>query len=203
MRLLPAALLVALAIASLNASAQSEPGASLPKQAPEPGSQYYPQEIAAAGMQGVALIRAGIAPDGWLIDPVVERSSQSSQLDELAMGFVRATKLKPNEGAAFPDAVMVPVAFERDTVVTLPDKTCAEFNADLAYARTLSPAASAGDVRAYKLATGMMMFMPGVSQQQVIGVATNLKKLPPVVEKACAKSPEAKFVQTLAGLVPQ
>jgi hypothetical protein len=141
------------------------------------------------------------------VEPAVERSSKSSQLDDLAMalatGLGKTMKLKAEAGSSFPQSILIPVAFERDTMATLPDKTCAEFNADLAYVRSLAPAVGAGEVRAYKLATGMMMFMPGVSQQQLIAVATNLKKLPPVVEKACAISPEAKFVQTLAGLVPR
>lgn len=206
MRILSTTLLVAMAAAPLNCLGKGSVPASLALRAPQPGSQYYPADVAAAGVQGTALIRVRVTEEGKFVEPAVEKSSKSSQLDDLAMALAmelgKTMKLKAEAGSSFPQSILIPVAFERDTVITLPDKTCAEFNADLAYVRSLAPAVGAGEVRAYKLATGMMMFMPGVSQQQLLAVASNLKTLPPLVEKACATSPDAMFLRTLTSAVP-
>lgn len=201
-RLLRVMLFAALAATPLLCLAQSGASPSLAMQAPEPGSQYYPAEIAASGAQGTALVKARIAEDGGLIEPAIEQSSRSMQLDDLAIAFVGTMKVKVKEGATLPGSVVVPVAFERDTIFTLPGKTCGEFNADLAYARTLSPVVTAGQVRAFRLTTGMMMLMPGVPRDKQLAVLRNLKSLPPLVEAKCAASPDAKFVETVTGVVP-
>lgn len=182
--------------------AQSNATPRLMPKSPEPGSEFYPADIAASGAQGSAEVTARIAPDGLLIEPKIERSTGSLQLDELAISLAKSIKLKTNDGSAFPESVIVPVEFERDTILTIPTKTCKEFNAELAYERGRSPTASAQQVRAYRLATGMMMLLPGLPKERQLAVVRNLKTLPPLIERECAASPEAMFMDTLSKLVP-
>lgn len=199
-----AALVIALVASAtpLVCFAQSSAPPKLMPQSPEPGTQYYPAEVAASGAQGSAELTARITADGGLIEPKIERSTGSPQLDELAISLVKAIKLKTKGGAAFPESVIVPVEFEKDTILTVPTKTCKDFSVDLAYARGLNASAGAQQVRAYRLATGMMMLLPGLPQERQLVVARNLKTLPPLIERDCAAAPEAMFMETLSKLIP-
>lgn len=183
--------------------AQSSDTPRLMPRSPEPGTPYYPADVADSGAQGSAEVTARIAEDGTLIEPKIERSTGSQQLDELAISLAKTIKLKTNDGSAFPESVIVPVEFERDTILTLPTKACKEFNAELAYERGRSPTATPQQVRAYRLATGMMMLLPGLPQERQLAVLRNLRTLHPLIERECAASPEAMFMETLSKLVPE
>lgn len=187
----------------LVATAQDEKLPHLQELAPEPGSRFYPNDLASTGAQGAVLVRAITHADGSLSDAVVLQSSRSRQLDDMAVAIVEATTLKVHADKPLPPAIVAPVVFERDTVFTLPGKTCREFNVDLAYARSLSSDAGAGDVRAYTLGTGLLAFMPGIPLDKQMAVVKQQKVLPPKVEAACAAAPEALFMKTLSDLALQ
>ncbi|RNF83740.1 TonB family protein [Montanilutibacter psychrotolerans] len=167
---------------------------------PEPGSEHYPAGVVTSGAQGTVIVRAGIAPDGWLVDPVVEQSSKSPSLDALALAYAKATKLKQKDGAAFPPSILVPIEFRKDTVLTIRQKSCGDFNADLAFARSISPGATAQQTQGFRLATGMLMLLPGIPMERQVEVVRNLKALGPRIESHCASNPEARFMESLSNL---
>jgi len=167
----------------------------------EPGSSSYPADLAATGAQGTVKIRSTIAPDGRLIEARVETSSKSTQLDELAIGYSNKLKIKSPAEAKGAREALLEVTFARDTVDTILKKTCAEFNTDLAFARGLDPAATAGDLRGYRLVSGMVMFGMNRSPKEMTTMAKNLKDAPLALERTCAAFPDEKFAAVFQAVI--
>lgn len=202
MRISLTMLSVVLLAAPVVALGQRDPQARPLRHDVQPGTRYYPTELVETGAHGTTLLKMKVDEEGFLIDPTLEESSKSKSLDEHAISFVSESKLKLNNPTTQKGSVLMAITFERDTVLTLPTKSCKEFNVDLAYARSVTRGATAGDTRSYKLATGMLMFMPGIPQEKQVLIAKNLKVLPALVEKACAEAPDEKFLDALTSVTP-
>ena len=202
-------LLASLVVVSLMGSAAAAEESKAPDIAPldigeqvlEPGSAHYPADLAATGAQGTVKIRSTIAPDGRLVDARVETSSKSARLDELAVGYANQLRIKSPADAGSAHEALLAVTFSRDTIYTILEKTCAEFNTDLAFARGLDPAATPGTLRGYRLASGMVMFGKNRGQKDVSAMAKNFKGAPAAIESACAAQPDANFAATFEGVI--
>lgn len=167
----------------------------------EPGSSNYPADLAATGAQGAVKIRSKVASDGRLTDAQVETSSKSAPLDELAIAYANKLRIKSPAEANGAQEAILQVTFARDTTFTILKKTCAEFNADLAFARGLDPAATAGSLRGYRLALGIGMFAKNRDSNELKVMAKNVKGAPAAIETACAAQPDANFATTLEGVI--
>ncbi|RRU19363.1 energy transducer TonB [Stenotrophomonas sp. 278] len=203
MRAVLTTLLVALLLSLPTALAQQGFKPFVFPQRLEPGTKYYPAELAETGAQGSTVIKVTRDPDHYLVDPVVVTSSKSKVLDDLALRYVRDSKLRASEDGDPEVELHVSVIFARDTEITLEQKTCAQFNTDLAFTRGNDPRSDAGRVHAYMLGTGLMMFGPGATYERTSMISLNLRILAHLIEEKCAASPEAKFFETLKGFIPQ
>jgi TonB family protein len=190
--------------AAVIAQETKEPGVApldIGEQVLEPGSSNYPAELAATGAQGTVTTRSKIDPDGRLVDAQVVVSSKSSQLDELAIGYANKLRIKAPADAKGAQEALLQVTFSRDTTFTILKKSCAEFNTDLAFARGLDPAATASNLRGYKLAQGIVMFAKNRGPKEVAAMAKNFKTAPAAIESACVAQPDANLAATLEGVI--
>src|SRR5258708_3147611 len=94
----------------------------------EPGTSNYPADLAATGAQGSVRIQSKVGTDGRLVDAQVATSSNSAQLDDLAIAYVNKQRIRSPAEIHGAQEVVVQVTFSRDTIYTILKKTCAEFN---------------------------------------------------------------------------
>jgi TonB family protein len=167
----------------------------------EPGSSSYPAELAATGAQGTVHTRSTIGPDGRLLDAQVVTSSKSAQLDERAVAYVNKLRITSPVDSSPGRSALLQVTFARDTTSTILEKTCEEFNTDLAFARGLDPAATASDLRGYRLAQGLVMFAKNRDRKEIAVLAKNFKGAPAAIESACAAQPDGNFAATLERVI--
>lgn len=152
------------------------------------GSAHYPRELADRGVQGRAVLATEIHPDGTLAPAVLVEPSGSVELDAAAPLVVANLKARPQVAAK---PILLPVLFYKDSVESLPSKTCSEFNIDYTYYVTNYPAGSTGDMTVFKIAAGLAMAGGGINMS-VIG---QLKAAPDKTVAACAKRPSSKFMK--------
>lgn len=100
--------------------------------------------------------------------------------------------------------MIVPVKFVRDSLETLlRQKTCFEFNVDLAYFRLTFPEAKTREMNAINTMAGLF-FLNGlhkVPKEERPAYDARLKAASEKIIEACAKTPEARFGKTFADLV--
>jgi TonB family protein len=167
-----------------------------------PGAEYFPTELAARGVQGTALVRIPLNADGLPTDAVVVESSRSPDLDLLALARAKTLRIRsapPSTGDAPAPltGALVPVEFRKDSSLTLPQKSCGEFNVDLAYFRKVFPDRSEGRMAVFLLTTGMFVLtLPG---EQRLRFAKSLPTLRQTVIESCAASPDSLFLDVARG----
>ncbi len=186
--------LVALALATaVNAEESKLPGTSL--RPPTPGSEFFPSELADKGVHGEVWLLADVDARGKLSALEVQKSSGSPELDALAQRYAQATGVYVR-GDAQPTRMRIQVRFTRDGLWTLASKSCRDFNVDLQYARSIRPDAKAADIPAYKLAVGNgIIIKPGADPVATLDSMSRLRDSGAQVEAACAKDPDAKFLE--------
>lgn len=158
-----------------------------------PYSEGFPAEATAQRLSGQVVVRAEVLAAGTIASARVESSSGSKALDDAALSAAAKLAFKPRDPAAAPIPVRIPVGFSLDSVQTLSTKSCGEFNQDLAAFRTLKPGAKTADMQVFDLVTGVWVATKGSMSLDT------LKRLPSAPEKvadACAKRPDAKFLDT-------
>ncbi len=194
-------MLAALACAGQDVLAQARPSATAPTDGISvqsvreislfPYSEGFPAEATAQRLSGQVVVRADVLAAGTVANARIESSSESRVLDDAALSAAAKLAFKPRAPAAAPVPVRIPVGFSLDSVQTLSTKSCDEFNQDLAAFRTLKPGAKAADMRVFDLVTGVWVTTNGSMSLDT------LKRLPSAPEKvagACAKRPDAKFL---------
>lgn len=156
-----------------------------------PGSSHYPAEVAQAGVQGIVYVLVPLAEDGTPTGASLGESSGSSQLDDIAVNLVRATKFKideaPKEGWK---NVLLSVEFARDSVTTVKSKSCAEFTADVAYYRATFPDRALGDMRVLTMLTGLAYLERGAKPQYAAEIAKRSAGASQPTVDQCRAQPE-------------
>ncbi|MDQ3160411.1 MAG: TonB family protein [Pseudomonadota bacterium] len=77
----------------------------------------YPDEVLAKGIGGMVVLVVDVAADGAVINAVVDRSSNNSELDAAAMDAVKSWKFLPaiKDGKAVASKSRVPIEFSPDS----------------------------------------------------------------------------------------
>lgn len=164
-----------------------------------PADSQYPSRLAAAGVQGTVEILAKLGSDGAPTQVEVSQTSRSEDLDLAAINLVKTLsfRVKADSASAPLLAVIVPVEFMRDTVSSLPLKSCKDFNLDYGYFRSAFPEKKAEDMPVINMAVGFLFLSMNTSNDKRIAYVKSLKQAIPAAISACSAQPEAKFLDLL------
>jgi TonB family protein len=200
----------ALVLAAHTSMAQ-DTGASAPpapfKPAPvrklslRPISPAYPPELVKAGVQGTATVLATLGSDGFPERVTIQASSRSSDLDAAAITLVKNLNFKVSSAASEPTlaAVLVPVEFLKDSVATLPQKTCEDFNLDLKYFKSAFPEKRPEELDVVRMAVGTLAVSMAASMPREKQLAF-FKSIHPAVASTfaiCGANPDKTMFEVL------
>jgi protein TonB len=208
--LLAIALLPGLAVAE-------EPAASAPHSSPSappvtvravslrPADEGYPPELAAKGIQGTAELLLKLGPDGSPTDVTVQSSSRSPDLDQPAIAVAKGLSFKAKDPANPVVQVLVPIEFLRDSLTTLPKKTCQEFNVDLAWFKATFPELEVRKMPVVNMTVGSYVSygIVGLSQDKALAYMKRVEQAAKGIVEACAKDPEAGYITIFTRLVKE
>jgi TonB family protein len=168
-----------------------------------PSDEGYPPELAAKGVQGTAELLLKLAPDGSPSDIVVQSTSRSPALDQAAIAVAKGLTFKTRDPANPVMQVVVPIEFLRDSLTTLPSKTCAEFNVDLGYFKATFPELQTRKMPVVNMTVGSYVSygIVGLSQDKALAYMKRVEVAAKGIVEACAKDPEAGYVKTFTRLV--
>ena len=153
------------------------------------GESLYPRALSDLGVQGTTVVKADISKDGLIISTTVIKSSESPELDDLSLKALKSRKLSLKSGATGITSVLIPVVFRKDSVANLHEKTCADFNIDLAYFKRTFPTQEVGEMPVLTLMQGAVFTM---SNDRLSFVKTLDRRNQNLIIR-CAKSPTRKF----------
>lgn len=165
-------------------------------QAIETPQPMYPPAARAAGHQGTVVIGVVVSERGELLQAKVQRSSRSDELDAAALAAVRRWRFQPATdptGRPIEAGASVPFTFRKDSATSLPRKTCAELNHDLARWRTLEPEAPLQQADVYPLTQQLAL----AELQTASALREALAQFPQAFEQAverCAQQPQARVM---------
>lgn len=167
-----------------------------------PADRPYPKELSAAGVQGTSEVLVTLDAAGAMSAVSISQTSRSEKLDLAALALVKSLHFKVDAGSA-PTQVVVPVEFLRDSLSTLPQKLCKEFNIDLEYFKTAFPEKQPRDMTVFKMSVGYLTLMGKQSMEQRIALAKGLNEIVPIAVSTCAAQPDAKFFEVFAQAINQ
>jgi TonB family protein len=204
----------AIAFAPSFATAADEPAAPAPALATaapvrvrevslRPTDEGYPPELAVKGVQGTAELLLKLAPDGSPIDIVVQSTSRSLALDQAAIAVAKGLTFKSKDPANPVTQVVLPIDFMRDSLSTLPTKTCAEFNVDLAYFKATFPELETRKMPVVNMTVGSYVSygIVGLPQDKALAYMKRVETAAKGIVEACAKEPEAGYAKTFTRLI--
>ncbi len=169
-----------------------------------PKDAAYPAGLAARGVQGRAVVRVKVGPEGKAAGVTIAESTRSRELDNAALALARSYPYTPPKPGVAPSEALVPIRFRKDTLTELPHKTCADFNIDKAWFATAFPELKPGDMEVVKMAIGAVLFtLPGPQQMPY---ARNSGAVAAAAIAACATQPDEKFfalIQREAAKLPR
>jgi TonB family protein len=208
--------LAAIALVSSLAAAADEPMASARPIAADtplrvrevslrPTDEGYPSELAAKGVQGTTELVLKLGADGNPSDIVVQSTSRSPSLDQAAIAVARGLTFKSKDPANPVTRVIVPIEFLRDSLTTLPSKTCSEFNVDLGYFKTTFPELETRKMPVVDMTVGSYVSygIVGLSQDKALAYMKRVEVAAKGIVEACAKEPEANYAKTFTRLVKE
>lgn len=162
-----------------------------------PADKQYPAELAAAGVQGEVLVIVPLTEQGKSDGAILGESSRSDKLDQIALDIVKSAKFEIKEAPAKGwKAVVVPVGFFRDSITTLKTKTCAEFNADVAYEAATFPERPLKQMRVFEMLTGVLYIGAGAKPSEAAQLAKRAEAARQPTVDTCKANPERLFFQT-------
>lgn len=168
------------------------------------GDSHYPLDLANTGAQGTAKLLVKVDDQGRALEVTLHTGSRAAALDKIALEAVKKVRFSVQEmGAA--RQLLVPVEFWRDSVATLPKKTCAEFNQDAAYFKTTFPELPAREMNVFTLMIGAMFIGQAFEgkKKDPVAYARILNASADKMSAACTQSPDAYFVKTYHAMVKE
>ncbi len=178
----------------------AQPVDRLPHKLIYPGDILYPVELAKTGVQGEVKLDIALSAEGKLLSANIVDSSRSSELDKNALTYVNGESWKlPEDLPKDRDShYFLSVIFNRDSILTINLKTCAELNTDLVYFRSIRPADAVKNVASLELIASL--FAVQLIKTQGAGEALNYAKaLGAITDGAiqtCSEKPEALLIET-------
>lgn len=205
---------IAIATPSKCLLAQSKPQASvaaakaaaikpvnrLPHKIIYPGDLFYHDTLAKTGAQGVVVLEVSLSKEHKASSPKVMVSSKSAELDKSATAFIKAGhyELPDSDLKYFEGIYSLNIIFHKDSVLTINNKTCADFNTDLAYFRSARSGESVVNLGAFELIGGITTVQL-IKNQGADGTLKYVKAIDSInadTIAGCAKKPGELFVKT-------
>ena len=193
-------------MATVSATGMKIPAAQssnrLPHQLIHPGDIFYPEAQAKKGLQGEVTLEINLSNAGRATTVKVRTSSKSEELDKNALAFVNTGYWKlPDNGLKYYEGVYtLNIIFLRDSVLTINTKTCADFNTDLTYFRSIQGDKSTKNFGALELIANISTVQL-MKNQGANGALKFVKAVDAINNdtiNACAKKPAKLFVKTYA-----
>lgn len=213
MRLVPPlpviALLPGLAVAQEPAASSPSVPAGPPVQVRavslRPADEGYPPELAAKGAQGTTVLLLTLRGDGSPEQVTVQSSSRSPELDQAAIAVAKGLSFKAKDPAHPVARVLVPIEFMRDSLATLPNKTCREFNVDLAWFKATFPELDSRKMPVVNMTVGSYVSygIVGLPQDKALAYMKRVETAAQGLAEACAKEPDAGYIKTFTRLVKE
>ncbi len=167
--------------------------------APDPA---YPQAAKALGEQGEVKLSGYVGTDGTISDIVVESSSRSVTLDELAVATFSRWTFSPaidDAGKPVEARVVTTLAFWKDSLETLGEKTCADFVVDFDWHREAYPKGEK-PMRLALLIQGMGLLYSGKYQREMDALKADFPGAWARTYAQCRDHPEKRFLAVLLKL---
>lgn len=174
----------------------------LPHQLIHPGDLFYPEAQAKKGLQGEVTLEIHLSKAGKATTVKVLTSSKSAELDKNALAFVNTGywKLPENGLKYYEGAYFLNVIFLRDSVLTINKKTCADFNTDLKYFRTIHANENTKHFGALELIANIstVQLMKNQGANGALKFVKSVEAINNDTINACNKKPVELFVKTYA-----
>jgi len=174
----------------------------LPHQLIHPGDLFYPEAQAKKGLQGEVTLEIRLSKSGKATTVKVLTSSKSVELDKNALAFVNTGywKLPENGLKYFEGVYLLNVIFIRDSVLTINAKTCADFNTDLKYFRSIHGGETTKNFGALELIANIstVQLMKNQGANGALKFVKSVDAINNDTINACAKKPVDLFVKTYA-----
>lgn len=175
-------------------NALRDAGGTPPSVIDGPDQPEVVEELQARGIQGQPVVKFIVQPDGSVTDVAIERTSQSDELDQVALDLTREMVVEPGkdaDGNAVAVATQMPFNFWKDSMASgqLFKKTCADYVIDADWFLAKNPDKALNDMRLWKLTLGTYV----VTHKD--GFRAKHPK-PQDVYDNCAAKPKAKFFKT-------
>jgi TonB family protein len=182
---------------SIPTPARSEP-IKAPAISLRPTDAPYPKELSSAGVQGTVEVLAIFDADGKPVSASVVQTSRSEKLDLAAIALVKSLTYKPGEtkqGTSSTE-VLITIEFLRDSFLSLPQKSCKEFNVDLEYFKFAFPEKKLQEMSVISLSIGYLALAGNPSIEKKIALAKSVKEAVPMAISSCSSQPETKFFES-------
>lgn len=174
----------------------------LPHQLVHPGDLFYPQAQAKKGLQGEVTLEINLSKAGKATTVKVLITSKSVELDKNALALVNTGywKLPENGLKYYAGVYTLNVIFLRDSVLTINTKTCADFNTDLTYFRSVHGKKSTKNFGALELIANVstVQLMKNQGADGALKFVKSLDAINNDTINMCAKKPTELFVKTYA-----
>jgi TonB family protein len=174
----------------------------LPHQLIYPGDLFYPVAQAKRGLQGEVTLEIYLSKTGKATEVKVINTSKSVELDKNALTFVNTGYWKlPENGLKYYEGVYsLNVVFLRDSVLTINTKTCAEFNADLKYFRSIHGSEAVKNFGALELMANIstVQLMKNQGANGALKFVRSVEVINTDAINGCAKKTTELFVKTYA-----
>lgn len=172
-----------------------------------PGDVFYPEALAKQGVQGEVKLEIAVSKATKTPSVKIIAGSLSADLDKSAQDYVQGDswKLPVPAGVEIPEATekkyVQSIIFLRDSVLTINTKTCADFNADLAYFKTIRPDADVGEVGALEMIASLftVQLIKNADAAETLKFVRTVAEIDRETVKACSEKPEALLLETYVG----
>lgn len=199
-------LTAAMAPTSLLATAVKLPAAltsnKLPHQLIHPGDIFYPEALAKKGLQGEVTLEIQLSAAGQAKTVKVKNASSSPELDKNALAYVNTGywKLPENDLKYNQGAYTLNIIFLRDSVLSINKKSCADFNIDLKYFRSVHANQSTKNFGALELVANIstVQLMKTQGASGALKFVNSVDAINSDTINACAKKPAELFVKAYA-----
>lgn len=172
----------------------------LPHKLIYPGDLFYPDALAKEGVQGEVVLEVRLSKDGKSKAAKIITGSKSARLDRYALDYVNTGNyVLPDNGLKYFEGIYsLNLIFIRDSILTINSKTCADFNADLNYFRSVRPAGDMKNLGAFELIAGVFTVQL-MKNQGAAGTLKFVKSVDAIntdTVTACKRKPADLFVKT-------
>jgi len=180
----------------------AKPVDRLPHKLIQPGDIYYPVELAKAGVQGEVKLDIELSPEGKLLSAKIVDSSRSDELDKNALSYVNADLGNWTLPATHPKGesahYLLSLVFNRDSVLSINLKTCAELNADLAYFRATYPEDEPKNVASLELIASLftVQLIKTRGAEEALKYAKALDAINADTIRICIEKPDDRVIET-------